>query len=572
MYIASSSTTVKFHSYPDGDLVYNYQPGCKVDGPVRDISWSKDGSWLSLVPKSGLAEIISVRSQLKLIHTIIDLEEPSCTAFQNTTKKFIAYGTRNGQVLVYDIKSKNIKTRYPRASSLISHVKFTARDTHLVAGCLNGEILLYSNLTYGLSATYRIPKSESVSALRTNPSKRNYIIGGSNEGVVVVWDTNVNKHKFFVESHKAPVTGVAFSPINSDLIISTGADRQFCCYDIVSNKCIASVPVTNNMTGVDFSHDGTHFVMSSQDGNICLYDSRRILEPVLIFEGHKSAIKHVYFQKQEFSNSCNNFSEERIVSQCIAREKDEAENNESFGNFLKFHPAVGDVPDCEVSANPADSFMMAMGLDNGNVSEYGENGNPVSTSTNFGQGDHGCNQSSLHNDFVPQNSGYDEPEKERIIFEKPSVRQKQMSTSTPNTIAVAGSKLEAIMSPITNSVAEIQDKDETKLANLDQVKKMTEEIVKKEISDMFNTFTYQMKYQFTSSNAQMRRMYLDMQMSMVKEFIKMENSMNALREDLGSSTPISENYLLEENLKLKKQIALLEQQLADKSDNTYGNQ
>lgn len=111
MYIASSSTSVKFHSFPEGDLVYNYQPGSKVDGPVRSISWSKDGSWLSVVPTSGLPEIISVRNQLKLIHTIVEVEEPSCTAFQNTTKKFIAFGTKSGQVLIYDVKQKKIKNK-----------------------------------------------------------------------------------------------------------------------------------------------------------------------------------------------------------------------------------------------------------------------------------------------------------------------------------------------------------------------------------------------------------------------------------------------------------------------------
>lgn len=91
-----------------------------------------------------------------------------------------------------------------------------------MAGCLNGEVHVFSNLTHALSSTLRVPRSQSISALKTNPLKRNYIIGGSNEGMVVVWDTNVNRQKFFVESHKAPVTGVAFSPNNPDLIISTG--------------------------------------------------------------------------------------------------------------------------------------------------------------------------------------------------------------------------------------------------------------------------------------------------------------------------------------------------------------
>ncbi|KAK9880549.1 hypothetical protein WA026_011785 [Henosepilachna vigintioctopunctata] len=570
MLIASSSTTVKFHSFPDGELIYNYQPGPKADGPVRDISWSKDGMWLSLVPNSGPAEIISVRNQLKLLHTITDVEEPSCTAFQNNTKKFIAYGTKNGLVLVYDIKSRKIKNRFPRASSLITHVEYTARDTHLVAGCLNGDVLLYSNLTLGLSSTYRIPRSESVSALRTNPSKRNFIIGGSNEGVVVVWDTNVNKHKFFVESHKAPVTGVAFSPINSDLVISTGADRQFCCYDIISNKCIASVPVNNTMTAVDFSHDGTHFIMSSQEGNICLYDSRRILDPVFIFEAHKSSIKNIALQKQEISNTFSNISEEKVISdQTNAVHETSETKNGSLRNFLQGYMEPEDLVDFQVqspSVKPADSFMVAMGLGNSP-----QNCNSIyETSRNYGEGDHKWNESKP--DDILHKSGLVAPEKDKqsVCEIRSYVGQKQILTSTPNYQVVTTSKLDTVLSPITNTNV-VNEAIKPLLVPEEQIRKITEDIVRKEMSDMFNSFSYEMKYQFMKTNTQIRRVYLDLQMSMVKESIKVENNMNKLREDIASNSPLSENYLLEENLRLKKQIALLEEQLANKSECMNGN-
>ncbi|XP_044746123.1 protein NEDD1-like [Coccinella septempunctata] len=555
MYIASSSTSVKFHSFPEGDLVYNYQPGSKVDGPVRSISWSKDGSWLSVVPTSGLPEIISVRNHLKLIHTIVDVDEPSCTAFQNTTKKFIAFGTKNGQVLIYDVKQKKIKNRFPRASSLISHIEFTARDTHLVAGCLNGEVHLYSNLTHALSSTLKVPKSESVSALRTNPLKRNFIIGGSNEGVVVVWDSNINKHKFFVESHKAPVTGVAFSPNNPDLIISTGADRQFFCYDIISNKCIASVPVNNSMTAVDFSHDGTHFVLASQEGNISLYDSRRILEPVLVFEAHKSTIKNVAFQKQEMVNSNSSLLEDLAVSERNSKNDEEIVQNVSFGNLLPNSPESGDVPDCNKgsgSPNVVDSFMAGLGLDGGLTSKYDH-------STN-GDGDNWGDCNSYNKQ--PCENTNEEPER-LSLYKRRSLSMKQASTSTPTCPQVTVSKLEPVMSPIVNHGADIKNNNEKNVpVSFDHVKELVEEAVRNEISEKFSAFTKEMKYQFSSTNAQMRRMHLDMMMAMMKDFIKMENSMNVLREDLAANSPLSDNYLLDENLRLKKQIALLEEQLS----------
>ncbi|XP_045461569.1 protein NEDD1-like isoform X1 [Harmonia axyridis] len=553
MYIASSSTSVKFHSFPEGYLVYNYQPGSKVEGPVRSISWSKDGSWVSVVPQSGLPEIISVRNQLKFLHTITDIEDPSCTAFQNTTKKFIAFGSKNGQVQIYDVKQKKIKSRFPPASSMISHIEFTARDTHVVAGCVSGEVLLYSNLTNALSTTLKIPRSDSVSALRTNPMKRNIIMGGSNEGMVVVWDSNINKHKFFVEAHKAPITGVAFCPNNSDLIITTGADRQFSCYDIISNKCIASVPVSNNMTAVDFSHDGTHFVLASQEGNISLYDSRRILEPVLVFEAHNSTVKNIAFQKQEMVNSNSSLLEDFGDSeQHVKNNEEDVALNVSFGNLLSNSLEYGDVPEkVSESPNTVDSFMANLGLGDGLASRYDQSITE--------EGDNLVENNSYNKEQTEDSIA--EPER-LSLYRRRSLSTKQVSTSTPTCPQIVVSKLEAVVSPIANNLTDNKNNNE-ELAPvpLDHMKKMVEETVRKELSDKFESFAKDMKYQFSNANAQMRRMNLNLMMAMMKDFIKMENRMDALREDVAMNSPLSDNYLLEENLRLKKQIALLQEQI-----------
>ncbi|KAJ8944842.1 hypothetical protein NQ318_012989 [Aromia moschata] len=372
MFIASASTTVKFHEFPNGNVAHNYQPGTKVEGPIRSISWSRDGQWLALVPHSGLTEIISVKDQLKLMKTVHDVDEPSCVAFQNTTKRLIALGTKNGQVLIYDIKSRSTKKRFPRTQSIITHVSFTAKDTHCVAGCKNGDVLLYSNVTNNLSCTFRVPKSNSVTCLRANPLKRNLIIGGSNDGVVAVWDSNVSKVKFCMEAHKAQVTSVAFSPVNSDLVVSTGLDRQFCFYDIVDNKCIASIPVENSLMAVDFSPDGTYFVMASQNGLIYTYDSRNIQQPVHAFQAHKSAIKHLAFQNvstDPSNSSVTSISTESVIA-VGASEETSRRTSDLFGMFIQ-------VPSNEVvdsirtsnSIEGGDSFIAALGLDRNNTAD-----------------------------------------------------------------------------------------------------------------------------------------------------------------------------------------------------------
>lgn len=558
MYVASASTTVKFHEFPNGNVTHHYQPGNRVEGPIRSISWNKDGNWLALVPFSGLVDIVSVKDQLKLIRTIQDIDEPSCAAFLNSTKKLIALGTKGGQVLIYDLKTRSTKKRFPRASSLISHVDFTAKDTHCVAGCTNGDILLYSNITNSLSCTFRIPRSRSVTCLRTNQFKRNLIIGGSNEGVVVVWDSNVNKAKFTMDIHKAPVTSVAFSPVNSDLVVSTGSDRQFCFYDIVDNKCIASVSVENSITAVDFSPEGTYFVMGSQNGKVYVYDSRNIQESVHSFNAHTSTVKHLIFQR---SLESNNASSSSISSDSIAptpsSEGTGKRDSDLFGMFIQV-PSNEVVESINTSVNSmeaGDSFFAALGLDKTNtieslqqeecgISEFNKKLSEIKTTSTptylqknvrdkIGLGDSKQIQLSATPKFFPQN-------------------------------------LKNAKSPACN-VSQTHSN-----LTLSDIQVAVKEVIKEDLKGTLEDIRADIKYQATHTTYQIKRMLLDFQMAMVREFIKVENFCNSIRDDFVNDSPrhAENSYLIEENEQLKKRIEFLEQQVAllGTSDNSQPGQ
>ncbi|XP_018570284.1 protein NEDD1 [Anoplophora glabripennis] len=540
MFVASASTTVKFHEFPNGNVMHHYQPGNKVEGPIRSISWSRDGNWLSLVPFSGHADVVSVKDQLKLIRTIQDVDEPSCVAFLNSTKKLIALGTKGGQVFIYDIKMKNTTKRFPRASSLISHVDFTAKDTHCVAGCTNGDILLFSNTTNNLSCTLRVPKSRSVTSLRANRFKRNLIIGGSNEGIVVVWDSNVNKVKFTMEAHKAPVTSVAFSPVNSDLVVSTGSDRQFCFYDIIDSKRIASVPVENNITAVDFSPEGTYFVMGSQNGRVYIYDSRNIQEPVHSFSGHTSAVKHLIFQRSLDSKSASSssISDDSIVPIQTLEEPSNCDSD-IFGMFIQI-PSNEMVESIKTSGNSmeaGDSFFAALGLDKNNTLESFQQDVSTESTKKWPEDKNNSAQKSTHDKIGLVDS-----------------KQIQMS-STPKFFPQNFKNIRSPSYTVNQGYANL---------TLSDVQTVIKETVKEDVKATLEEIRTDIKFQATHTTYQIKRMLLDFQMAMVREFIKVENFCNSIRDDLTTDSPrhAENNYLMEENEQLKKRIEFLEQQVA----------
>ncbi|RZC33582.1 hypothetical protein BDFB_003761 [Asbolus verrucosus] len=539
MSIASASTTVKFHEFPSGTIIHNYQPGTQVDGPIRSISWSKDGNWLALVPHSGLAEIVSVKDQLKLIHTIQGIEEPSCASFQNMTKRNIAVGTKSGQVLIYDIKARNVKKRFPRTTSAVTRVEFTAQDNHVVAACESGEAYLYSYATNNLSGTFKIPRSQTISALRTNSIKRNYVVAGSNEGVVAVWDIHGNKNKFFIGSHKAPVTAVAFSPVSSDLVVSTGLDRQFCFYDIGGNKCIGNIFVENSMTSVDFSPDGKFIVMASQKGKIYVYDSKNIQQPIHSFFGHTGTVEHLSFRKTEDYETSFNMSSENVKESNTTI--DSQRNNDSFGLYMMPVSERGNNEPSQCSTDAVDSFMAAVGLDQNNTGE--SNKQDFSFKTSEG------NKKFLMHKYTPTNPS-------KILQEKFHNESKTHLTSTPNYV---NQEMCPPISPIVNLDPQSCPSHDKNLENLQELVRDT---VKEELKIASEELKNDMKYYSTHNVAQTRQMCLDLLMSMVKEFIKVENNFNNLRADLVCDLPQNQGALFEENLMLKQKIAVLEEELS----------
>lgn len=366
MYIASASNVVNFHDFPSNQLIYTYQPISKNEDTCRSLSWTKDGLWLAVVPNSGHAQIVTLKGQCKLIHTINVASEPTCASFQTLTKRNVIVGTQDGQVLLYDVKTKSIKGRYPRTSSSITHVGYTAKDSHCYVGCCNGEVLLYNHTSKSLSSTFRVPKSSTLTALKPHPQKRNYLIASSTEGIVCVWDLNVNRVKFQSNAHGAPITSVIFSPVNSSLAISSALDREVYVYDIETKKRVSKVTVENSIASLDFSQDALYIAMGALNGKIYIYDTRKLQHPVHSYKAHESSVKHLLYQNCQ-ENSRTSSDHLLNVSEDVAKtETCDANTTKDDSVILvpEFQEASlsSDSEANKPSVEDGDSFLNALGL------------------------------------------------------------------------------------------------------------------------------------------------------------------------------------------------------------------
>lgn len=583
--IASASNDLKFHQWPDGLIQQTYVPTKYDEGHIKSISWGKDGSWIVLVPHSGPAEIISIRDNVKLLQTIEEVQYPTCATFQNNTKKNIAVGTLSGQVLVYDIKSRNIRKRFPRAYSMINQLQYNATDSHLAAACTNGEIIVYNSMTSNLSSSYRIPRSSSVSSISFHRTKRNLLGAGSDEGVVAIWDINTNSPLLDMQAHHAPTTTLTFSPLRADMLVTGGLDRRFTFYDILAKKCILEVEVRSSITALDFSYCGTYLGLGSQAGGIVLYDTRNLSKPISAFPAHEGKrIRHLLFQKvlmpkDEQDNSSLDIT---AVASAHNNQQEEECNNQSVDTLsiavIEDSVSVGDIceNDKKASEEAQDSFLVALGWDNSSVAESEPN-KESTVGLGITEGVKKWMDASKRS-LIQQISMQQVPEQKSsthtpIPLSNKPLTSKHLNDNLHNTD----------ISPIVAPTQEIPSRKSVSLHNnvtinstpvqnsqLNQMnfspgefKKMLREVIKEEFESQLEVYKNEVRAEFAETLGHMRRHFLDLQMSIVKEFVNMETTLEKMN-NVTVKEFVCDDFLLNQNTKLLKELDTLKEQMVEK--------
>ncbi|KAG7266621.1 hypothetical protein CRUP_031568, partial [Coryphaenoides rupestris] len=150
------------------------------------------------------------------------------------------------------------------------------------------------------------PEGQSTPPLTTNVSSKPFghganqrsLLGSvSDGGTVALWDSNSRKELHVFEgAHKAPGSGLAFSPASDLLFISAGLDKKIVCYDTASKIILRVIRADAPLTAVDFSPDGSGVVVGSTQGRIYHYDLRNPSTPTRVTPAHKTSVTCLRYQ------------------------------------------------------------------------------------------------------------------------------------------------------------------------------------------------------------------------------------------------------------------------------------
>ncbi|KAF3814554.1 hypothetical protein GH733_017712 [Mirounga leonina] len=153
----------------------------------------------------------------------------------------------------------------------------------------------------------------SVRHLKYSLFKKSLLGSVSDNGIVTLWDVNSQSpYHNFDSTHKAPASGICFSPVNELLFVTIGLDKRIILYDTSSKKLVKTLVADTPLTAVDFMPDGATLAIGSSRGKIYQYDLRMLKSPVKTISAHKTSVRCIAFQystalsKSSLNKGCSN--------------------------------------------------------------------------------------------------------------------------------------------------------------------------------------------------------------------------------------------------------------------------
>ncbi|XP_074489442.1 protein NEDD1 isoform X1 [Sebastes fasciatus] len=282
--------------------------------PVAQACWSSNNQYLVSASSSGDKLVVSSLKSTPV--PVVELGEgkKQTSVCLSSSSQFLVSGGLDHCVHIWDLKTKRLHRSLKDHKEEVTCVSFNANDSYVASGSTSGDLVLHSLTTNLSSKAFGHGSDQPIHDLRLSMLKRSLLGSVSDSGTVVLWDSNTQKELHVFESaHKAPGSGLAFSPVSELLVVSVGLDKKIVCYDTTSKIILRSIRVDSPLTSVDFTPDGTGVVVGSTQGKIYQYDLRNSSAPTTIIAAHKTSVTCLRFQSNINKHKSSKLGSTKIV-------------------------------------------------------------------------------------------------------------------------------------------------------------------------------------------------------------------------------------------------------------------
>ncbi|KAL1775164.1 NEDD1 [Sigmodon hispidus] len=292
---ASSGDDVKIWDASSMTLVDKFNPHSSPHG-ISSVCWSSNNNFLVTASSSGDKIVVSnCKCKPVPLLELAEGQKQTCVDL-NSTSMYLASGGLNNTVNIWDLKSKRVHRSLKDHKSEVTSVVYNWNDCYIASGSLSGEIILHSVTTNVSSTPFGYGSNQPVRHLKYSLFRKSLLGSVADNGVVTLWDVNHQSSYHSFDTHKAPASGICFSPVNELLFVTIGLDKRIILYDTSSKTVVKTLLADTPLTAVDFMPDGATLAIGSSRGKIYQYDLRMLKSPVNTISAHKTSVQCIAFQ------------------------------------------------------------------------------------------------------------------------------------------------------------------------------------------------------------------------------------------------------------------------------------
>ncbi|XP_057691646.1 protein NEDD1 [Corythoichthys intestinalis] len=272
--------------------------------PLTQACWTADNQHLVSASSGGDKLVVSSLKSPHVSTAVLAEGKGQTRVSLSSSSQFLASGGLDRCVHIWDLRTSRPLRSLKDHAEEVTCVTFNANDSLLASGSADGQLVVHSLATNTSGKAFGHGGQQPVRDLAPSRTKRTLLGSVSEGGWLSLWDARTQKELHaFRGAHKAPGSGLAFSPVSELLLVSVGLDKKIVCYDAASKIVVRTIRAEAPLTSVEFTPDGSGVVAGSAQGHVVYYDLRNSAAPVRVTAAHDFAVTCLRFHNDRHKAS-----------------------------------------------------------------------------------------------------------------------------------------------------------------------------------------------------------------------------------------------------------------------------